>query len=83
MPVAWNNAAAPGRGVGALPTLRTVLGYAGIAIVEAACVRVPVNGQQVGPDGLIADEAVRGALVGAVSALGDARLGSERSSPAL
>jgi NAD(P)H-dependent FMN reductase len=73
-PVAWINVAAPGRGEGALATLRTVLGYAGTLIVEAACVRVPVLGQQIGPDGLITDEAVRKELAGAVSTLADARL---------
>jgi len=84
-PVAWINVAAPGRGEGALAALRTVLGYAGTVIVEAACVRVPVIGHQVGPDGLITDEAVRSELTGAVSALADAKVGewTERSSPVL
>ncbi|MFD7257453.1 NADPH-dependent FMN reductase [Streptomyces sp. NPDC059874] len=61
-PVAWVNAAAPGRGGGAEATLRTVLGYTGAAVVEEACVRIPVSGQQTGPDGTLADPAVRARL---------------------
>jgi len=61
-PVAWVNAAGPGRGQGAEATLRTVLGYTGAAVVEAACVRIPVDPGTVGPDGLITDPAVRGQL---------------------
>ncbi|WP_329387337.1 NAD(P)H-dependent oxidoreductase [Streptomyces sp. NBC_01351] len=61
-PVAWVNAAAPGRGGGAEATLRTVLGYTGAAVVEEACVRIPVSGQPVGPDGTLADPAVRARL---------------------
>ncbi|MBH1937447.1 NAD(P)H-dependent oxidoreductase [Streptomyces sp. AV19] len=58
-PVAWVNAAAPGRGQGAEATLRTVLGYTGGAVVEEACVRVPVGRQLVGGDGVITDPEVR------------------------
>ncbi len=58
-PVAWVNAAAPGRGQGAETTLRTVLGYTGADIRDAACVRIPVDRRTVGADGTIADEAVR------------------------
>ncbi|MEU6865652.1 NADPH-dependent FMN reductase [Streptomyces sp. NPDC046876] len=58
-PVAWINAAAPGRGQGAEATLRTVLGYTGADIVEAACVRIPVDRGTVGGDGAITDERVR------------------------
>ncbi|WP_435270354.1 NADPH-dependent FMN reductase [Streptomyces sp. 1222.5] len=58
-PAAWVNAAAPGRGQGAEATLRSVLGYTGADIVEAACVRVPVDRGMVGPDGLITDEEAR------------------------
>lgn len=82
-PVAWINVAAPGRGEGALATLRTVLGYAGTVTVEAACVRVPLTGQQVGPDGLIADKTVRESLARAVSALAAVGEQTEKSSPVL
>jgi NAD(P)H-dependent FMN reductase len=41
-PVAWINVAAAGRGGGAHATLRTVLGYVGADVVEAACADVPV-----------------------------------------
>ncbi|MYR87976.1 MULTISPECIES: NADPH-dependent FMN reductase [Streptomyces] len=58
-PVAWVNVAAPGRGEGATATLRTVLGYTGAAVVEAACVRVPVAHGDVGEDGVVADPEIR------------------------
>ena len=58
-PVAWINVAAEGRGTNADASLRTVLGYVGAQIIEAACVRLPVPRQAVGPDGLIADVGLR------------------------
>nr|WP_221333274.1 NAD(P)H-dependent oxidoreductase [Nocardia transvalensis] len=58
-PVAWINAAADGRGDGAVASLRTVLGYVGADIVESACHRITVLGDMVGPDGTIPDTAVR------------------------
>jgi NAD(P)H-dependent FMN reductase len=61
-PVAWVNAAAPGRGGGAEATLRTVLTFTGADIVESACARIPVERPMVGADGTIADEGVRARL---------------------
>ncbi|MDH6542717.1 NADPH-dependent FMN reductase [Streptomyces lavendulae] len=61
-PVAWVNAAAPGRGEGAAATLRTVLGYTGAAVVEEACVRVPAGGGEPDADGLLTDPAARESL---------------------
>ncbi|MFE7328476.1 NADPH-dependent FMN reductase [Streptomyces sp. NPDC057565] len=58
-PTAWVNAANPGRGHGAETTLRTVLGYTGADIVEAACVRVPVDPTRVGEDGVMTDPGAR------------------------
>ncbi|MER5614271.1 NADPH-dependent FMN reductase [Streptomyces sp. NPDC002215] len=58
-PTAWVNAAAPGRGQGAEATLRTVLGYTGADIVEPACVRISVDRDAVGPDGVITDPGAR------------------------
>jgi chromate reductase len=58
-PVAWVNVAAEGRGVNAEASLATVLGYVGAEIVEAACVRLPVARDLVGPDGLVTDVGVR------------------------
>ncbi|MEV4743345.1 NADPH-dependent FMN reductase [Streptomyces sp. NPDC049555] len=58
-PVAWLNVAPPGRGGGASATLRTVLGYTGAAIVDQACVQLPVGRETVGPDGTVTDPAVR------------------------
>ena len=58
-PVAWVNAAAPGRGQGAEATLRTVLGYTGADIVEPACVRIAVGREAVGADGVVADPEAR------------------------
>jgi chromate reductase, NAD(P)H dehydrogenase (quinone) len=39
-PVAWLDVANPGRGAGARDQLRTVLGYVGSSVLEAACVHV-------------------------------------------
>ncbi|GAA0416867.1 NAD(P)H-dependent oxidoreductase [Streptomyces luteireticuli] len=61
-PSAWVSAAAPGRGQGAEATLRTVLGYTGGAVVEEACVRVPVGRELIGADGVIADPGVQDRL---------------------
>ncbi|MEV6979109.1 NADPH-dependent FMN reductase [Kitasatospora sp. NPDC093806] len=58
-PAAWINAAGAGRGLGAEAALRTVLGYTGAAVVEEACVRVPLARGDVGADGLVADPLVR------------------------
>ena len=52
-PVAWLDVAAEGRGQGARDGLRTVLGYVGADIVDAACRRVPVDRASVGPDGTV------------------------------
>ncbi len=72
MPVASINTAGPASpsgGADAQASLRKVLGYTGSAIVEAACVRIPVPRDAVGPDGLIADPAIREPLAQALEAL--------------
>ncbi|MEV7599172.1 NADPH-dependent FMN reductase [Kitasatospora sp. NPDC089797] len=66
-PVGWINCAGPGRGGGAEATLRTVLGYTGAAVLDEACVRIPLERGAVGPDGLVADPLVR-ERIGAVLA---------------
>jgi chromate reductase len=71
-PVAWINAsgpAAPTGGADAHASLRTVLGYVGADIVEAACVRIPVARDTVGPDGLVAGAGLREQIAGALAAL--------------
>ncbi|MCX5146502.1 NAD(P)H-dependent oxidoreductase [Streptomyces sp. NBC_00320] len=72
-PVAWVNAASPGRGQGAEATLRLVLGYTGAAIVESACARIPVASHMVGADGLITDPHVREQVGEVLAVLTDAR----------
>ena len=64
-PVAWINASglnAPTGGRDAHDSLRTVLGYTGAEIVEAACVRVPIARNVVGEDGVIHDAEIRAQL---------------------
>jgi chromate reductase len=70
-PVGWINVAAGGRGTGAEEHLAMVLRYVGAVAVERACVRVPVPRDAAGPDGIIADPAIRAALWSAVMALAD------------
>jgi chromate reductase, NAD(P)H dehydrogenase (quinone) len=61
-PVAWINVsgpAAPTGGADAHDSLRKVLNYSGADIVEAACLRIPLERNMVGPDGLVSDEPTR------------------------
>ncbi len=69
LPVAWVNAAAPGRGVNADDSLRKVLGYVGADIVEQACVRIPVAREAIDADGLIADDGIRAGLTTVLAGL--------------
>jgi NAD(P)H-dependent FMN reductase len=71
-PVGWINVAVGGRGTGAAEHLAMVLRYVGAVAVGPACVRVPVPREAVGPDGLITDPAIRGALAAALAALAEA-----------
>jgi NAD(P)H-dependent FMN reductase len=71
-PVAWINVsgpASPTGGADAHESLRKVLGYAHADIVDAACVRVPLERQMVGEDGLVADEDARAGIAGALEEL--------------
>lgn len=62
-PVAWVNvSASPTGAADAYRSLRIVLTYAGCRIAEEACVSIPVTRAQVGPDGRIADPAIRAAV---------------------
>jgi chromate reductase, NAD(P)H dehydrogenase (quinone) len=70
-PVAFINVAALGRGSGADATLRTVLGYVDADLIEAACVRVPVARDDVGPTGTVISEDTRSALAAVLSAIVD------------
>lgn len=71
-PVAWINvSASTTEAAGAHATLRTVLGYAGTAVVDAACAHLPVTRDAVGPDGLLSEPALRAELTAAVTALAD------------
>jgi chromate reductase, NAD(P)H dehydrogenase (quinone) len=71
-PVAWINAsgrAGSRGGAGAIDSLRTVLGYVGAEIVEAACTTIPVAHGAVGRDGAIADPAIRRQIAETLSTL--------------
>lgn len=71
-PVAWINAsggAAPTGGADAHHSLCKVLGYVHADIVDAACLRVPVTRNAVGPDGTIGDLQIREQIVAAITAL--------------
>jgi NAD(P)H-dependent FMN reductase len=65
-PVAWIVASLRGADL-AYESLRTVLGFAHSDIVEAACVHIPVTSSMIGDDDLIGDDAVRLALVEALT----------------
>lgn len=68
-PVAWIDVAPPGRGAGAVDTLRTVLGYVDADVIADACRKVPVRRDEVGADGLVTAPEVREALAGALAAV--------------
>ncbi len=70
-PVGWINVAVGGRGTGAEEHLAMVLRYVGAVAVDGACVRVPVPRDAAGPDGVIADPAIRAALGAALTALAE------------
>jgi NAD(P)H-dependent FMN reductase len=71
-PVAWINVSTmPTGAAGAHASLRTVLGYAGTRIIDAACTQIPVARHAVGEDGLIHDDALRREIAAAVAALRD------------
>ena len=56
-PVAWVNVA-PRGAPNAHESLRRVLGYVNAAIVESACLALPVTSAMVNEDGLVTDETV-------------------------
>jgi chromate reductase, NAD(P)H dehydrogenase (quinone) len=71
-PVAWINVsgpAAPTGGADAHDSLRKVLTYSGASIVESACLRVPLERQMVGGDGLISDAHAREQIANALKEL--------------
>jgi chromate reductase, NAD(P)H dehydrogenase (quinone) len=71
-PIAWINVAGPAAPTGAADahaSLRKVVGYLSMEIIEDACVRIPVARDAVGDDGLIADPAIREPLAAALAAL--------------
>lgn len=85
MPVAWINAsgvAAPTGGSDAHESLRKVLGYLSAAIVEDACVRVPVQRGMIGEDGTLDDAGARDAIATALDALRRAVLAARPGAPA-
>ena len=71
-PVAWINAAAPGRGAGASDALADVLRYVDADVLEPGGVRLPLAPGAVGPDGEIADAGYRQDLEHAVVGLATA-----------
>jgi NAD(P)H-dependent FMN reductase len=68
-PTAWINAAAVGRGGGAEATLRTVLGYTGAAIIEEACLKIPIDRTFVDEHGRLTDEPSRQRIAEALKLL--------------
>jgi NAD(P)H-dependent FMN reductase len=69
-PVAWINASWAATGAKhAHESLRVVLGYLNVDLVEAACVAVPVGRDLVGEDGLVHDVQARQRIAAAVTTL--------------
>jgi chromate reductase len=79
-PVAWINASSPASPTGARDahaSLATVLRYVGADIVEAACVRIPVTRDMVGPDGLVAEPSARERIGAALATLTSSAAGPD------
>ena len=71
-PIGWINVsgpAAPTGGADAHDSLRKVLRYAHADLVEAACVRVPLERSAVGPDGVVTDPEARAGIARALDEL--------------
>jgi NAD(P)H-dependent FMN reductase len=69
-PVAWINVSASSTGAAdAHESLGKVLGYAHADVIAQACVHLPVSRQAIGRDGLISDQAIRGAALNALNLL--------------
>lgn len=68
-PTAWINVsnAGPQGSYHTYESLRRVLGFTGAAVIDDACVRIPVRRDCVGPDGLVVDPEVSGQLASAFS----------------
>ncbi|WP_235618766.1 NADPH-dependent FMN reductase [Embleya scabrispora] len=72
-PVGWINASTnPGGAAKAHESLRTVLGYTGADVIDAACVRLGVARDGIAPDGLIADPEVREGITAVLTVLAEA-----------
>ncbi|HVV09911.1 NADPH-dependent FMN reductase [Amycolatopsis sp.] len=72
-PVGWINASWAATGAAnAHASLRIVLGYLNVRIVEDACVHIPVGRTSLGEDGLVQDPAAREAIAAAVATLAKA-----------
>lgn len=67
-PVAWINAS-PRGAVNAHESLRKVLGYAHAALIEAACVDVPITAAMVGDDGVVAEASAQARISQAIAVL--------------
>jgi NAD(P)H-dependent FMN reductase len=69
-PTAWINVSASAtKAANAHESLRLVLGYTGVELVEDACVHLPVTSSMVDGEGLIADPAVRAGIARSLLAL--------------
>ena len=81
-PVAWINVsgvAAPTGGADAHDSLRKVLGYVGASIIEPACARIPLARSDIGDDGDIAGDAIRGQIRDVLTVFADAVRGQDAS----
>jgi NAD(P)H-dependent FMN reductase/GNAT superfamily N-acetyltransferase len=73
-PMAWINASSrlvPDAAAGAHLSLRAVLNYTGVDIVEAACRRIVVPRTAIGADGIITDPSIREQIQATLRALAD------------
>lgn len=68
-PVAWINVAAAGRGMNAHSSLKIVLGYLSVSLIEPACQDIPVPHDAVSAGGVVEDTGIRDQLAKVVQAI--------------
>ena len=70
-PAGWINPSSHGGSDGTYETLRVVLGFVGAEIVEASCLKIPVQRADIGADGFVAAPDIGAAIGAALRRLAD------------
>ncbi|AGL15435.1 NADPH-dependent FMN reductase [Actinoplanes sp. N902-109] len=80
-PVAWLSVVAPGQDQGALSTLETVLSHGNARVLRSAVIRLPLEPDCIGADGLVTDPRLHTALADMLHAVTFALAAKPREKP--